>query len=124
LTIFGSQQIRWIPLTKDLSAIRNALPFANPEHQPIHMAGTLIGAALKFCRENMLQESAAAAGPAPARGQKPTANADGDRLIILVSDGDSQDLGHGEEYEIAELLKDAGITLYHIHVAEDDIPTE
>jgi hypothetical protein len=40
LTIFGSHQVRWIPLTKDLNAIRNAMPFANPEHQPSHMGGT------------------------------------------------------------------------------------
>lgn len=124
LTIFGSMQMRWIPLTKDLAAIRNAMPFANPEHQPIHMSGTLIGAALKFCRENMLQEAAVAEETARANGQKPTAKSQGDRMIILVSDGDSSDLGHGEEYEIADLLKEAGITLYHIHVAEDDIPPE
>ena len=34
LTLFGSHQIRWIPLTKDLKAIRNAMPFADPERQP------------------------------------------------------------------------------------------
>jgi Ca-activated chloride channel homolog len=42
LTLFGSHQIRWIPLTKDLKAIRNAMPFADPERQPIHMSGTAI----------------------------------------------------------------------------------
>jgi len=107
LTIFGSHQIRWIPLTKDLTAIRNAMPFANPEHQPIHMAGTQIGAALKFCHDNMLQEAA-----------------QGDRLIVLVSDGSSSDLGAGQENEIADMLVAAKITVYHIHVAEDDIPPE
>lgn len=107
LTIFGSHQIRWIPLTKDLTAIRNAMPFANPEHQPIHMAGTSIGAALKFCHENMVLEAT-----------------EGDRLIILVSDGASSDLGAGQENQIADTLRDSGITVYHIHVAGDDIPAE
>jgi Ca-activated chloride channel family protein len=107
LTIFGSSQMRWIPLTKDLAAIRNAMPFANPDHQPIHMAGTLIGAALKFCHDNMILEAT-----------------EGDRLIILVSDGASSDLGAGQENEIAELLTNDRITVYHIHVAEDDIPQE
>jgi len=74
-------------LDKDLAAIRNAMPFANPDHQPIHMAGTLIGAALKFCHDNMILEAT-----------------EGDRLIILVSDGASSDLGAGQENEIAELL--------------------
>ncbi len=107
LTLFGSHQIRWIPLTKDLQAIRNAMPFANPEHQPWHMIGTSIGAALKFCMENMEHEAA-----------------EGDRLIILVSDGVSSDLGSGQEFEIGEELKSAGITVYHIHVAEDAVPSE
>lgn len=106
LTLFGSHQIRWIPLTKDLQAIRNAMPFADPEHQPIHMGGTAIAAALRFCKGNMEAEAL-----------------EGDRLIVLVSDGDSSDLDGGENERVASELKDAGITLYHIHVAEDDIPS-
>lgn len=107
LTIFGSHQIRWVPLTKDLSAIRNALPFANPQRQPMHMGGTRIGSALRFCRDNMILES------------EP-----GDRLIVLVSDGASSDLGEGAVDDIANELKDANITLFHIHVADDAIPQE
>lgn len=107
LTIFGSHQIRWVPLTKDLSAIRNALPFADPRRQPLHMGGTRIGAALRFCRDNMILES------------EP-----GDRLIVLVSDGASSDLGEGAVDEIATELKDSNITLFHIHVAEDAIPPD
>ncbi|MGE3109971.1 MAG: VWA domain-containing protein [Phycisphaerales bacterium] len=108
LTIFGSQQIRWVPLTKDLAAIRNALPFANPERQPMHMSGTRIGAALRYCSANMQAEAER-----------------GDRMIILVSDGASSDLGDGfAEGDVADELRDAGITVYHIHVASDDIPDE
>jgi Ca-activated chloride channel family protein len=108
LTLFGSHQIRWIPLTRDLSAIRNALPFADPDHQPIHMSGTAIAAALRFCKANMEAEAL-----------------EGDRLILMVSDGDSSDLSNGENEKVGEELKQAGITLYHIHVAEDEpIPPE
>lgn len=105
LTIFGSQQIRWTPLTQDLSAIRNALPFANPSRQPSHMGGTMIAAALRFCRTNMMNEAKA-----------------GDRMIILVSDGDSSDLAGDESSAVADELKDANIRLYHVHVASDPIP--
>jgi len=105
LMIFGSAQMRWIPLTRDLQAIRDAMPFANPENQPSHMGGTLIGAALRYAKT--LFEADAAPG---------------DRMIILVSDGDSSDLGSGQEDEIGDELKAAGITLYHIHVAEDEVP--
>jgi Ca-activated chloride channel family protein len=107
LTIFGTAQMRWIPLTKDLSAIRNAMPFANPENQPPHMGGTAIGAALKFCKDNMDYEAL-----------------EGDRLIVLVSDGASFDLGNGEEYEVADTLSQAKITVYYIHVGNADMPSE
>lgn len=110
LTLFGTGQMRWIPLTRDLDAIRNAMPFADPERQPSHMGGTLIGAALEFCRANIEAE---------------TTEQPGDRIIILVSDGMSADLGEGQEDEIADHLRESGITLYHIHVAEgEDIPAE
>ncbi len=107
LTIFGSHQIRWTPLTRDLDAIRNALPFANPAQQPMHMSGTMIGSALRFCRENMDDEAQ-----------------EGDRMIILVSDGASSDLSGGAADDIAEELTEAHITVYHIHVAMDEIPQE
>jgi Ca-activated chloride channel family protein len=108
LTLFGSHQIRWTPLTKDLNAIRHALPFANPENQPIHMSGTRIGAALLFCRNNMTQEAER-----------------GDRMIVLVSDGESSDLGEGfSEADYGQELQDARITLYHIHVGAEDIPQD
>ncbi|MFO0826810.1 MAG: vWA domain-containing protein [Phycisphaerales bacterium] len=110
LTLFGSQQIRWTPLTTDLAALKNSLPFANPARQPLHMAGTRIAAALRFCRDNMMNEAE-----------------QGDRLVILVSDGQSSDLGNGsgtEESDLIEELRSAKITLYHIHVASEPIPDE
>ena len=107
LTLFGVQQIRWLPLTKDLQAIRNALPFANPDQQPSHMGGTAIGAALRFCGANMVVEAT-----------------EGDRLIVLVSDGMSADLGGEVPTEIGEELRDAGITVYHIHIDESDVPAD
>ena len=100
LTLFGSHQIRWTPLTTDLNAIRQALPFANPDNQPMHMVGTAIGAALKFCSANMMQEAT-----------------EGDRLIVLVSDGSSSDLSTADQQEtVSNTLLDANIVLYHVHV--------
>ena len=58
LTLFGSWPLRWIPLTKDLQSLRNALVFANPMNQPRGMGGTMIGAALKYCADNMEREGA------------------------------------------------------------------
>ena len=108
LTLFGSYQIRWTPLTKDLSAIRQALPFADPSSQPSHMGGTMIGSALRFCMRNMEQEAG-----------------EGDRLIVLVSDGVSADLGSGfAEGDVGTELAEAGIVLYHVHVGSGMVPEE
>ena len=107
LTLFGVEQIRWLPLTKDLAAVRNALPFANPENQPAHMGGTMIGAALRFCLKNMVLEAT-----------------EGDRMIILVSDGFSADLGGNTPQEIGEELAEAGISVYHIHIDESEAPAD
>jgi Ca-activated chloride channel family protein len=107
LTLFGVQQIRWMPLTKDLDAIRNALPFADPMSQPSHMGGTMIGAALRFCAQNMVAEAK-----------------EGDRLIVLVSDGMSSDLGGSANTQIADELRAAGITVFHIHIDESDVPPD
>jgi Ca-activated chloride channel family protein len=99
LTLFGSEQVRFIPLTKDLQAIRNALPFASPDNQPMQMSGTSIGAAIKFCAKNMVAETDT-----------------GDRMLIVVSDGVSFDLQGNQGDEIVEELKLDEITLYYVHV--------
>ncbi|MEY3020931.1 MAG: hypothetical protein RIS86_127 [Planctomycetota bacterium] len=113
LTLFGVEQIRWLPLTKDLQAIRDALPFADPMRQPRHMGGTAIGAALRFCRRNMLAETRDA----------PEGEA-GDRLVVLVSDGMSADLGGDESRRVGEELRDAGIAVFHIHIGPMGVPAE
>lgn len=106
LTLFGSYPIRWVPLTMDLDAIRNALPFANPRNQPMHMGGTRIGEALRFCLGNMVIEAE-----------------QGDRMIILVSDGVSSDLGNsGSGMSLADDLSASGITVFHVHVGTGQVP--
>lgn len=151
LTLFGSWPLRWVPLTKDLQVLRNALAFANPRNQPRGMGGTMIGSALTYCADNMQREaarldgtdagpknvdqwrqeraaaqlfrSASLGGPASRAGlgQAPTS----DRLLILVSDGASGDLRGQEQIDrISQQLNDAGITMYHIHIGSDTIPSE
>lgn len=104
-TLFGTQQIRWTPLTKDIATIRRALPFADPRNQAPFMGGTMIGAALRFCRDNMVREAT-----------------EGDRLLLLVSDGVSADVNDQNVGEFIEEMKQAAITVYHIHVGTDAAP--
>lgn len=150
LTLFGSWPLRWVPLTKDLQALRNALMFANPRNQPSGMGGTMIGSALAYCADNMQREAALLdgtdSGPksveqfqkeqAAQRLFRPaslsrTSSAGGagaapstDRLLILVSDGASGDLnGEDQIGLLSGQLNDAGITMYHIHIGTSTIPS-
>jgi Ca-activated chloride channel family protein len=104
LTIFGNEVLRWTPLTKDLSAIRHATPFLRPELLPRHFGGTEIGKALRFCGQTL-----------PERGE-------GDRMIILLSDGRSADLGGPRARQIGAELAEDLIVLYAIHIGGGPAP--
>ena len=106
LTIFGNEVLRWTPLTKDLSAIRNATPFLRPELLPHHFGGTEIGKALQFCGRTL-----------PERGE-------GDRMIILLSDGQSADLGSARARQIGAELAGDEIVLYAIHIGDGAAPSD
>lgn len=104
LTFFGNSVLHWCPLTTDVSAIRCAPPFMKPENVPPWMGGTEIGKALLACKDVLSQRE------------------EGDRMIVLVSDGYSFDLGNGSDDDLIKTLKSAGIVLYTIHTAESEIP--
>ena len=100
LTIFGGEVLHWFPVTRDLSALRLAAPFLRPEKMPQYMWGTKIGMALRSVQAVLEKK------------------AEGDRMVILVSDGESQDLMGGQAEQIGQELSRAGIVVYYIHVAE------
>lgn len=108
LTFFSNTVMNWVPLTTDTSAFEYALPFMDPRRPlpPGLGAGTEIGKALQACRRTLLERE------------------EGDRMIILVSDGASADLSGGRDAEIARSLQEAGIVVYDIHVADGEIPEE
>ena len=92
--------LHWVPVTRDLSALRLAAPFLRPEKMPQYLWGTMIGKALRSVKAVLERK------------------ADGDRMVILVSDGESADLAGGQAEEIGQELSRAGIVVYYIHVAE------
>lgn len=106
LTFFGNNVLHWVPLTSDASAIRCAPPFMQPGKIPYWFNGTEIGAALTACRKVLVERD------------------EGDRMIILVSDGYSSDLSGGRDEEIAGELKRDGIVVNTIHIADGGIPEE
>ena len=106
LTIFGHNVLHWVPLTTDVSAFRCAPPFLRPEKLPPIFGGTAIGKGLRACEDVLLSRE------------------EGDRMIILISDGYSSDLYGGSDMKIAQSLKENGITVCTIHIGSGAPPDE
>ncbi len=104
LTFFGNAVLHWVPLTTDVSAFRCAPPFMRPGTTPRWFNGTEIGKALLACRKVLIERE------------------EGDRMIILVSDGYSADLGGDRDMEIARTLRNDNIVVYGVHIAETTTP--
>lgn len=100
LTVFGTDVLHWVPVTKDLSALKLSAPFLKPDKMPPYMGGTMIGRALRSVQRILASRP------------------EGDRMVILISDGQSADLGGGAAQELGEALAREGIVVYYIHVAE------
>ena len=106
LTFFGNSVLHWVPLTSDVSAIKCATPFMRPERRIRGFGGTEIGKALLACRRVLAERE------------------EGDRMIVLVSDGRSSDLAGNRSLEIAQELKESGVVVHAIHIADSGIPPE
>lgn len=103
LTIFGNEVLRWVPLTKDLSAIASATPFLRPSLLPSHFGGTEIGKGLLFCKETL------------SHTEK-----DADRMIILLSDGVSFDIQGEDAQRVGMELAAEDIVLYSIFIGSGE----
>ena len=101
LTIFGSDFLHWFPPTRELSAIRNALPFVRPNNLPPWFGGTLIAHALRGCKERLARTK------------------EGDRAIILITDGGSADFNNGGDRQIAEELAQHKIRVFTVLIGQD-----
>jgi Ca-activated chloride channel family protein len=102
LTIFGSEYVHWIPPTKELTAIINATKYVRPENMPGWMGGTLIASALRGCRDELVRV------------------AEGDRAIVLITDGGSGDFQNGGDRAVAQELADRKIRVFSVLIGSDD----
>lgn len=100
LTFFGDAYVHWAPLTGDPSAIRCAPPFMRPEIAPPAFGGTAIAKALRGCIKELRRAD------------------DGDRMILIVTDGISYDLQ--EDDGLLAALKAEKITVFAVIAAEFD----
>jgi Ca-activated chloride channel family protein len=106
LTFFGNSYLHWVPLTSDVSALRCAPPFMRPEIAPPWMGGTEIGKALRACKKVLAERE------------------EGDRIIILITDGWSADLWGGNDVMVAKELKAANVVVFPILVGGERVPDE
>jgi Ca-activated chloride channel family protein len=105
LTVFGNEVLRWTPLTTDLDAIARSTPWLRPERMPRQFGGTQIAKALDACLATV------------------SARPDGDRMVILVSDGQSGDFSAGRAEGVARSYAAAGVVMYMVFVG-DGTPDE
>ena len=98
LTFFGDSFVHWVPLTTDVTAIRCSPPFMRPELAPPAFGGTAIAKALNGCKSELRRRD------------------EGDKMIVLITDGFSGDLA-GNDAEIARELNADGVSVFCIIVA-------
>ncbi len=106
LSVFGSEVIHWVPVTRDLSAIRLCVPIIQPSIFPGWFGGTQIGKATRGVLRKLTEVT------------------NGDRMIILISDGESSDLGGGVAEQLGNELAAEKITLFYIHMGEGQPQSE
>jgi Ca-activated chloride channel homolog len=101
LTIFGSEYVHWIPPTKELSAVINAVDYVRPGNMPPWMGGTLIANALRGCRNELMRIP------------------EGDRAVVLITDGGSGDFLNGGDRAVAQELVDQNIRVFGVRIGSD-----
>jgi Ca-activated chloride channel family protein len=101
LTFFGDAYVHWVPLTSDPSAIKCAPPFMTPDKTPPAFWGTAIAKVLSGCKKVL------------------TDREEGDKMVILVSDGESYDLRAAQD-DLVRDFQAAGIAVFAIIVGGED----
>lgn len=97
LTFFGDAFVHWVPLTTDPSALKCSTPFMRPEVAPPAFGGTAIAKALRGCKNELRRRD------------------EGEKMIVLITDGFSYDL-QSEDGELARELNAEGVSVFCIIV--------
>jgi Ca-activated chloride channel family protein len=97
LTIFSRNFIHWVPLTQDVEAIALARPFISPHVFPENLwGGTFIGKALYGAADHLAEQPA------------------GDRMVILITDGESNDIKPPKDSALIADLQAKGVRVFAI----------
>jgi len=104
LTVFSRRFLHWVPLTTDTLAIRMARKFIAPELFPDPLwGGTFIAKAL--------------GGAIVPLSKHP----EGDRMIILITDGEGEDIVKGGEREIIARLRQHQIVVFAVSMTDKPV---
>ena len=104
LTVFSRNFIHWVPLTQDTTAIRMARTFISPKVFPDKIWGhTYIAKALEGAIAPLTRHS------------------NGDRMIILITDGEGLDIQKGAERDVIAKLNRQRITVFAVSMTTKDV---
>jgi Ca-activated chloride channel family protein len=104
LTIFSRNFIHWVPLTLDTETIMLSRPFIAPNVLPDELwGGTFIGNALY--------------GASAHLAERPV----GDRMIILLTDGESPDIRSPKDAAIVADLKAKDVMVFAVFLTNDAV---
>ena len=115
LTIFSRNFIHWVPLTLDTQSIILSKPFIQPDNPHLDPPGSRHGLpdalwGITYIGKGLL-------GAADLLAQRP----DGDRMIIMMTDGESSDILPPRDTEIINRLRQENITLFSILMTDEPI---
>lgn len=104
LTIFSRNFIHWVPLTQDVEAIALSRPFITPNVFPENLwGGTFIGKALLGASEHLAEQ------------------AQGDRMVILITDGESNDIKPPKDSAVLAELQSKGVRVFAILMTDKPV---
>ena len=108
LTIFARHFIHWLPLTLDTQSIALSKPFIEPHNPKLDPPGGRRGFPEELWGNTFIGK--ALLGAADLISQRPT----GDRMIILLTDGESSDILPPRDSEIIFRMQAEDITVFAV----------
>lgn len=101
LTVFGVEYLNLFPPTKDTQVLDYSLNLLTKLRDLPWFGGTMIGKALLGCQQRLMKVE------------------EGDKAIILLTDGMSSDFEGGKDREVAEMLARTNIRVFCVMVGQD-----
>ena len=116
LTIFSRHFIHWVPLTLDTQSIMLSRPFIQPDNPRLDPP-TMVRKGLPDALWGITYIGKALYGVAGLLAQRPS----GDRMVILLTDGESSDIKSPKDAAIIAELRAQNITVFAIMLSNEEI---